>query len=120
MDTSWIKPGAEVVMYSLARGIPDAESTTINRVHKVTFTVHGSSRKFGISDGYSKGSDSWSAGYKVVSPNSDEAIRELRRMEVHRQRRRVTANYDRWLKDPTFAHRQALIDALNSIDSDGE
>jgi len=116
----WIKPGAEVVMYSMAHGSTDASVTTIDRVHKVTFTVKGSTRKFGIVDGYSKESGSWSAGYKVVPPDSDEAVRALRRQEVYRQRQRVAANYGRWLKSPTFAHRQALIDALNAVDSDGE
>lgn len=118
-DMSWLKPGAEVVKYSLNRGMgsPDAVVTTIKRVNKVTFTVEGTDRRFSVNDGYSRG-DGWNVGYRVVPTRSDEATRELNRVEQHKQRLRVKDRYERWIKKPSHAHRQALIDALNAITYD--
>lgn len=116
----WVQPGTSVVVYSLEHGRPDAILTTIERVNKVTFTVVDSTRRFKVDSGFSQETGVWTRGYKVVPADSNEASRALRAVEVLRQRRRVVANYERWIKNPTFAHRQAFIDALNAVDSDGE
>lgn len=116
----WVEKNAEVVMYFCGRGNPSAVKTVIERVNKLTFSVRDSTRRFDLNHGYSQEGGSWSAGYRVVPADSDEARKQLAEVEDWKKRRRVHNSYDRWVKNPTLAYRQALIDALNAIENDEE
>jgi hypothetical protein len=118
-DTSWIREGAEVVIYSYGGGIRPAwaRATTIVSVAKQSFRVDGFMHRIALDNQTHRGG-TWDPSTHVI-PISDPRAEVLLREEVSRRLLRTAQKRtEEFLKDSTPATVEAALKALRALQAD--
>lgn len=101
-DRSWIKPGAQVVIYSHTHGggVPQPERRKVDRVAAKSFTVDGVKERIYLDTLKSKDQgDSWHHWrWVVLHPDSEEAARLFEEKRSDGLRRKARHYAEGWLK----------------------
>ena len=121
LDTSWIKPGAPVIVYVKNRRPSEGRprETSITRVANKSFTVEWQGIRFNIerleSPRFGGSFGGWS--YSVTPVGSELARDLLAADQVLRVAAHARSAVDRWKKTRSREDRLAAIDALQAIES---
>lgn len=115
----WLVPGAEVVAYTVGgvgyNCLPDARRVTVARVATQSFTIAGRTDRFKIST-QERHTSGWH-GYieRVVSIDSEEAQRELAKVQKQCLELEARKACEVWSKDRSRINCQAVIVAFQAI-----
>lgn len=121
VDTSWIKPGAEVVVYATG-GNPNPKRTTVDRVAAQSFTLVGITERIKLETLQSKriGGDWHRWNYVVVRPDSPKAKELFRQRRIENLGTNAWSAVDAWNKGGSredLAKIDAAIEALQKYRS---
>ncbi len=117
-DTSWIVPGAEVVVFSNDHRYPRARRDRIEKIAKKSFTVEDGQpgERYQLKDACRRTGGAFGYTEEVVPADSEAGQTALtdpiRRNKVGRARNAVTA----WERDRTRENRLAAIAALQAVE----
>jgi hypothetical protein len=120
-DTDWIKPGADIVVYSRGySGDRVPRTMTVKTRAAQSFTVEGIPSRFKLDTLKTKQTSSWSSTHSWVATHPDSAkAREL--FDAERKAHLVylarTAT-EKWERDTTRANRLAAIVALQKVEDE--
>lgn len=117
---NWLKPGAEVVIWSddYGRVVRGVTTTTVTKVWPKTFAVEDHADKFEITGMRSKPKGTWARPTFCAPVDSDEAravMAKLRHQNLMWDARRTV---DAWNKQRTRENRLAAIAALQAVELD--
>lgn len=118
-DTSWIREGAEVVVYSYGGGISPAwaKASVIERVYKQAFRVEGYDHLIRIQGQVHQGG-AWDPSTHVI-PIYDQRAEGVLRAEVSRRLLRATqADVRVWLKDSSLNNTAKALQSLQRLYDD--
>jgi hypothetical protein len=116
IDSSWIKPGVEVVVICCgSRQSPNPRRTTVLKVATQSFTVDGMPDRFKLTNLRGKSVGDWTWYHQVVKPDSVMARRAFDDERLTRKRNAAITAVARWNTGDgrdDLAKVDAAIDAL--------
>lgn len=120
-DTDWIKPGAEIVVYSRGySGDSHPRRTTVKTRATRSFTVEGIPDRFRLDTMETKTTGTWTSArsWVAIAPDSVKAVAMF---EAQRKQSLVfgaQVAMDKWERDRTRENRLAAIAALQAVEDD--
>lgn len=118
----WLKPGAEVVVWTdgYGRRVLHVTRATVAKVAQKSFTVEGVTDRFDIRTMTAKGGGAWDRGRSVAPADSDQAKAVLESARHQRLTYKARAAVEAWEKKRTRETRLAAIAALQAVEVDEE
>lgn len=118
----WLKPGAEVVIWTddYGRRAIGVTRTKVAKVAQKSFTVEATTERFDIRSMASKGVGAWDRGRFVAPAGSEKAKAVLEEVRHQQLTSRARTAVDTWNKQRTRWSRLAAIAALQAVELDEE
>ena len=116
----WLKPGAEVVIWTddYGRRVLNVTHAKVAKVAQKSFTVEGTSDRFDVQRMTAKGGGAWDRARHVAPVDSEKAKAVLEESRQQQLTYRASAAVDQWNKKRTRENRLAAVTALQAVEVD--